>query len=133
MLLSEITKILEARCLVGPEDYDCEVEAACGSDLMSDVLAFINPGALLLTGLTVPQVVYTVEVADVTLICFVRGKTPPAETLRLAEARNLVLLSTHLPMFESCGRLYKAGLRGCSEGTAGALALRRYGAGSRAG
>lgn len=134
MLLSEIITILGAKRILGLEDYDCEVETACASDLMSDVLRFIKPGALLLTGLTAPQVVYTAEVADIALICFVRGKTPLEDTVRLAEARGLVLLSTHLPMFESSGRLYKAGLKGCSENRVGeALGSRRNAAGSRVG
>ena len=134
MRLSEIITILEAKRLVGPEDYDCEVETACGSDLMSDVLSFTKPGSLLLAGLTTPQVVYTAQVADIPVICFVRGKVPSLETRRLAESHNLVLLSTDLPMFESCGRLYKAGLKGCAEnGITGALAPRTQDAGSRAG
>ncbi|MGD0946218.1 MAG: hypothetical protein ABSA52_02220 [Candidatus Binatia bacterium] len=134
MLLSEVMTTLGAKRILGLEDYDCEVGAACGSDLMSDVLRFIKPGALLLTGLTAPQVVYAAEVADIGIICFVRGKTPLEDTLRLAEARGLVLLATHLPMFESCGRLYKAGLKGCSENqVAEALDSRRGTAGSRVG
>jgi hypothetical protein len=53
--------------------------------------------------------------ADVVAVCYVRGKMPQAETLRLAEQRGLVLLSTDLPMYESCGRLYRQGLKGGSE------------------
>jgi hypothetical protein len=91
------------------------VERARAADLMSDVLARIKPGALLLTGLTTPQSIYTAEMADVLVVCYVRGKMPQAETLRLAEERGLILLSTELPMYESCGRLYQQGLKGGSE------------------
>lgn len=134
MLLSEVVGILQARRLTGVEDYDCEVEMACGADLMSDVLSFTKQGALLLTGLTAPQVIQTATIADIKWICFVRGKTPPEETVRLAESRDLVLLATDLPMFESCGRLYRAGLKGCSEnGIENALPRSKCGPGSRAG
>ncbi|MDH3683958.1 MAG: hypothetical protein OEV40_28890, partial [Acidimicrobiia bacterium] len=92
------------------------VEKACGADLMSDVLAHIEPGALLLSGLTNPQVVRTAEMAGVQAICFVRGKKPPQDTIALAASNGIPLLRTNLPMFESCGRLYGEGLPGCSKG-----------------
>lgn len=88
---------------------------ACGSDLMSDVLSYIKPGSLLLTGLVTNQVIYTAEMADVKIVCFVRGKTPSEEIINLAKQKGITLLKTKLPMFESCGRLYKAGIEGCSE------------------
>ena len=48
-------------------------------------------------------------------ICFVRGKKPPEDTITMAREHNLPLLATRVPMFESCGRLYHNGLKGCSE------------------
>jgi hypothetical protein len=82
---------------------------------MSDVLAFAKRGALLLTGLTNAQVIRTSEMADMVAICFVRGKTPPQETIELAADSQIPLLATRLPMFEACGRLCGSGLKGCSE------------------
>ena len=57
MKLLEIKEILNAEVLTGEELLDTEVFAACGSDLMSDVLAFVKDQALLLTGLLNPQVI----------------------------------------------------------------------------
>ena len=111
--LTAIIDCLEAQVILNKQENDIDVEMACGADLMSDVLSFTKPGSLLLTGLTTPQVVYTAEMADIKIICFVRGKTPQAETVRLAEGKNIVLLHTNLPMFESCGRLYNRGFHGC--------------------
>jgi hypothetical protein len=65
--------------------------------------------------LTNPQVVRTAEMADLQAICFVRGKKPVQETIEMAEAKNIPLLVTPIPMFESCGRLHREGLPGCSE------------------
>jgi hypothetical protein len=45
----------------------------------------------------------------------VRGKKPQKETIELAKKKNIAILTTNLPMFESCGRLYHEGLSGCSE------------------
>jgi predicted transcriptional regulator len=115
MNLKEIQRILEADVVAGVNLDSTDVHMACGADLMSDVLAHIKAGALLLTGLTNPQVVRTAEMANVEAVCFVRGKRPQPETVELAHSKNLPLLVTRLPMFESCGRLYKEGLVGCSE------------------
>ena len=115
MTLEEVRRILEAEVVVGSNLHEINVDMCCGADLMSDVLAFAKTGALLLTGLTNAQVVRTAEMADVVGICFVRGKRPPDETVRLAAGHGLPLLATALPMFEGCGRLYQSGLKGCSE------------------
>ena len=115
MDLRQVQRILEAEVVSADGLDGVEVEMACGADLMSDVLAHIKEGALLLTGLVNPQAVRTAEIASVRAICFVRGKRPQPETVALAEASGLPLLATGLPMFESCGRLYRQGLSGCSE------------------
>jgi predicted transcriptional regulator len=115
MTLKEIKKILEAEVLVGEDFLNEDITIACGCDLMSDVLSFFKPGALLMTGLINPQVVRTAEMADLRAICFIRGKKPVRETIEMAEAKNIPLLTTPLSMFESCGRLCKEGLSGYSE------------------
>ena len=115
MKLKEIVKILGAEVIAGADLLETNVEMACGSDLMSDVLSFMKSESLLLTGLTNQQVVRTAEMTDLVAICFVRGKKPDQETIEMAESKDIPLLTTFLPMFESCGRLYKKGLPGCSE------------------
>lgn len=115
MTLEKIRELLSAEVITGSQNMKMEIKMACGSDLMSDVLAFVKSGSLLLTGLTNLQVIYTVEMADIKAICLVRGKKPSKEMEGLAKAKNIPLLVTKLPMFESCGKLYKSGLIGCSE------------------
>jgi len=115
MTLAEVKSILDAEVIVGANLSQIEVDMGCGADLMSDVLAFSKTGALLLTGLTNSQVVRTAEMADMVAICFVRGKIPQEETVRLAEGRDLPLLATEVTMFEACGRLYRSGLKACSQ------------------
>ena len=116
MLLGEVKRILEAEVLTGDGLDSVEVEMACGADLMSDVLAHIKSGSLLLTGLTNQQVVRTAEIASVRAICFVRGKRPTPQVVALAARNEIPLLTTGLPMFESCGLLFGSGLPGCSKG-----------------
>jgi hypothetical protein len=115
MTLQEIIETLNATVVLNKVGDDVVVARGRAADLMSDVLARVNPHALLLTGLTTPQSVYTAEMADAVVVCYVRGKKPGEETLRLAAQRGLVLLSTDLPMYESCGRLYQRGLLGGME------------------
>jgi predicted transcriptional regulator len=115
MVLRKVKEILEAELLTGEDGLDVEIQMACGADLMSDVLAFSKSKSLLLTGLTNPQVVHTAEIAEIKAVCFVRGKRPPTETVKLAGDRGIPLLRTSLPMYESCGRLYSHNMPGCSQ------------------
>ncbi len=113
MKLAEVRRILEADVASASFDGSLEAEAGCGADLISDVLAFAHSGALLLTGLTNPQVVVAAETIGLVGIVFVRGKLPAPETVLQAEARGVALLATHYTLFEACGRLFAAGLVGC--------------------
>lgn len=115
MTLEAVRRILECRVVAGGDRLGEEVETGCGADLMSDVLAFIKPNALLLTGLTNVQSVRTAHIAEVRAVVYVRGKLPDREAVELAEDKGLVLLATNLPMYESCGRLYARGLAGGGE------------------
>jgi len=111
MKLVRVQELLKAKVLTtGLLWEDVEVETACGADLMSDVLAFAKARSLLLTGLVYPQVIRTSEILDIKAIVFVRGKIPSSEVIKLATERNLPLLATDLPMYQSCGCLYKEGL-----------------------
>ncbi|BER92151.1 MAG: hypothetical protein PWP60_819 [Candidatus Atribacteria bacterium] len=115
MTLREIKEILDAEVLAGEEFLDQEPVSACGSDLLSDVLAFTKERSVLLTGLTNAQVIRTAEMSDLVGIIFVRGKKPDSATIELANIKKIPLLATKLPMYEACGRLYMKGLKGCSE------------------
>ncbi len=114
MKISEIKSILNADLICGGEFIDNEVHTACGSDMMSDVLAYVKEQAVLLSGLVNPQVVRTAEMMDMKCIVFVRGKQPDEDMIELAIERDIVLLGTKLEMFTACGLLYKNGLKGGS-------------------
>jgi hypothetical protein len=113
MKLSRVVQVLEAELLCGKNLDSVEVESACGSDLMSDVLCFSKSRSLLLTGLTNPQAVRTAEMSEISAVCFVRGKQPPKETVELALKCHIPLILTGNSMYAACGKLYAAGLRGC--------------------
>jgi len=115
MRLHNIKEILNAEVLACEDSLNVEISAVKASDLMSDVLTMTDSGALLLTGLTNVQAVRTVEVAELSAIVFVRGKKPDKETVELAKRKNIPLLATQLPMYESCGLLFQNGLSGVSQ------------------
>ena len=112
MKISEIKATLNADLICGEEYLENEVFTACGSDMMSDVLAYVKEQAVLLSGLVNPQVVRTAEMMDMKCIVFVRGKQPDEDIIDLAKEREIVLLRTKYEMFTSCGLLYKNGLKG---------------------
>ena len=115
MKISEIMELLKADVVCGEEMLDKEVYSACGSDMMSDVLAYVKDQAVLLTGLVNPQVVRTAEMMDMICIVFVRSKSPTEEMISLAKESGIVLLKTRKRMYEACGKLYACGLCGNGE------------------
>ena len=112
MTIGEVKDILEARVLRGEDRMNDLVETACGSDLMSDVLAFVKDKTVLITGLINPHVVRTSEMLDITCIVFSRGKLPSEEILEEAEECGITVLSTEMTTYTACGELYIHGLPG---------------------
>jgi predicted transcriptional regulator len=115
MTVVDVKRILNAECICGEQHMDVEVHNACGSDMMSDVLAFVKEQSVLLTGLINTQVVRTADMMDMVCIVFVRGKEPTPDMIELAEDRDIVLMKTPLRMFSACGLLYQSGLTGGNE------------------
>ena len=128
MKVQNIVNILKAEILA-EGDLQEEVKTACGSDMMSDVLAFVKDQSVLLTavyrrirmpllhpvlltGLVNPQVVRTAEMMDMHCIIFVRGKRPDETVLSLARQKDITILATPYRMFTACGLLYENGLEG---------------------
>lgn len=128
MTVACIKEILGARVLAGEELMDREVLTACGSDLMSDVLAFVKDQTVLITGLINAQAVRTAEMMDIVCIVLVRGKIADESMIALAKERNVAVLQTECSMFTACGLLYESGLRGGSGlRTSGGSGLRTSG------
>lgn len=110
MKLSQIQELLNARGLTGEENPDLEVQSACSSDMMSDVLAFPKEHMVLLTGLVNPQVIRTADMLDIRMVVFVRGKVPGEEALELAKECGISVLSTSYTLYIASGILYTSGL-----------------------
>lgn len=113
MKLKEIKEFLEADVLTGEYDPAMDVQIGCSSDLMSEILAFGKPDSILLTSLMNIQVINTANVSDIKVVCFVMGKTPDDNIINSAKRNDITILATKFTTFESCGRLFKAGLKSC--------------------
>ena len=112
MKISMMKELLDAEVLCGEESLGKHVYSACGSDMMSDVLAFVKDQAVLLTGLVNSQVIRTAEMMDMVCIVLVRSKLPTPEMIELAKESGIVLLSSEKRMYDACGILYTNGLVG---------------------
>ena len=115
MKISEIASLLGAKVLCCEESISHEVHSACGSDMMSDVLAYVKNQAVLLTGLVNPQVIRTALMMDMVCIIFVRSKAPNEEMIELAKENGIVMMSTNKTLYNTCGILYSNGLIGTAE------------------
>ena len=112
MTIADMVSVLHARVLCGEERLATPVYPACCSDLMSDVLAFVNEKTVLITGLTNHHVLRTADMLDLKCLVFARGKVPGEELLEQAQEQGLVVMTTRETAFTACGLLYQAGLRG---------------------
>ncbi len=114
MKVSTIINLLGAQCFtpVSEEQLNHNVESAFASDLMSDVLAYVEEDTLLVTGLSQIQSLRTAEMLDIKYILYVRGKKPNQEMIKLAQMNQMTLLGTSLTMYEASGILYQKGLVG---------------------
>ncbi len=110
MKIAELARILDAQILSCHDKCDMEVNSACGSDMMSDVLAYVKNQAVLLTGLVNLQVIRTAGMMDMHCVVFVRSKNPTAEMIAAAEESDIVVMTTDYRMYEACGMLYDGGL-----------------------
>ncbi|MBU0926792.1 MAG: hypothetical protein KKA67_03530 [Spirochaetes bacterium] len=112
MKVRDIVTTLDGVLLTGEGLLDVDIQAACGADLMSDVMAFVKENVVLLTGLVNPQSIRTADLMDIRVVVYVRGKTPPKDMVAEAERNGMAVIATRYSMFLACGRLYEAGLRG---------------------
>jgi predicted transcriptional regulator len=113
MKLDEIKNVLQCDILTEKHDLSLiEIDTVLASDGMSEILAFLQPGALMVTGLTNIQSVRTANFADAKAIVYVRGKQPSVSTVSLAQQKQIPLMVTKLGMFDVCGILRDLGMKG---------------------
>jgi predicted transcriptional regulator len=111
MTVKEIIEVIDGRLICGEVSMDKDISTACASDLMSDVLTLDTDKLLLITGLMNLQTIRTAEMSDVEIILFVRNKKTTAEMINLAKDSGITLIESPGSMYNTCGKLYEAGLK----------------------
>ncbi|NOY82019.1 MAG: hypothetical protein GXP31_13565 [Kiritimatiellaeota bacterium] len=113
MTVADVKAALDAE-IIGAGDPETVVLRACACDLLSDVLRCVTrEKAILLTNLTHLQTVRVAEMVDAAAVCYMRGKRPGDDVIRLAEEKGMVLLTTKMTSYEASGQLCRLGLSGC--------------------
>jgi predicted transcriptional regulator len=114
MKLSEVRALLGGEVLAGGEALERDVTEVVASDGMSEILAYTKSGELMITGLTNIQSIRTADIAGVAAVVYCRGKRPAANVIDYAATKGIPVLVTPMVMFDICGLLYRAGLKGVS-------------------
>ena len=122
MKITDIANLINAEIIHMPEGTEIDIKYAGSSDLMSDVLAYlsempkeISREMLLITGLVSPQSIRTAALTDISSVVFTRGKKPNDLIVEAARNSNLALMSTPLTSYNTCGILFKAGIKGVDD------------------
>jgi len=105
LTLKGIMTALDGELLTPGANLETECATVFASDLMSDVLAFMTPGSILMTGLVNSHVVRTARLIEVKAIVIVQGKRPDAKVIEEARECRVPIIATGCPMFEACSRV----------------------------
>lgn len=113
MKIKQIIKLLKAKEHFIPNNKNIDILYASASDMMSDVLAYMSNGSnvLLITGLLTPQVIRTATLMDISAVVFTRGKIPNQNIINDAMKNQIIILSTKLTTYTTCGLLFSNGLQ----------------------
>lgn len=116
MKLSKIIEIIHGTVVSDGGGIEAiDITSVCSADLLSNVLRYGKRGSLLVTCLNQPQVIRSAEISDIPAVLLALGAIPETDMISLARDKNIILLTTQLPMYTTCGLLYTAGLRSCVE------------------
>lgn len=110
MTIKDICHHLNADLITGSQFIDREIKCGFASDLMSDVLTLDTDGMLLITGLANVQTIRTSEMADISCILFVRGKSADSQMIELANENDIVMMRCPFSMYRTVGILVSLGL-----------------------
>ncbi len=105
--VTEIQKALDAKIISEIDTDDVTITSIYSSDLMSDVLAYGEPEACLLTGLNSIQTAISSYMAEFKAIVFLRGKVPGEDIKKYSEEKGIVIMTTKDEMFDACIKIAK--------------------------
>jgi predicted transcriptional regulator len=107
MTVEEISSKLSLKVLGGNGGIQNQVTGGYTSDLLSDVMGFVQDGNIWITLQTHKNVMAIASLREVSAVILVKGFQPEADMLEKANEENIPVLSTDLQAFEISGRLYQ--------------------------
>ncbi|HOM62739.1 MAG TPA: DRTGG domain-containing protein [Dysgonamonadaceae bacterium] len=81
-------------------------QSAYVSDLLSDVIGKAQPGMLWITSQVHKNIVAVASLKELSAIIVVNEREIDDEVVKHADEEGVVILSSHLPAFETAGKLY---------------------------
>jgi predicted transcriptional regulator len=107
MTVDEIAKKLNLKVICGQNGLQNAVTGGYTSDLLSDVMGFVQDGNIWITIQTHKNVMAIASLREVSAIILVKGFQPDADMLAKANIEGIPVLGTDLQTFEISGQLYQ--------------------------
>jgi hypothetical protein len=111
MTLSEIIGTFGFTVFAPPANGQVKVKGGYASDLLSDVIGNSGKDDIWVTVQMHVNIVAVAALKDVAAIVIVSHHRPADETIEIAKQKGVCVLGTGMTAFETCGRLYAAGIR----------------------
>jgi len=110
MRIADIVEICGLQTLCCNELSNNKIKGGYASDLLSDVIGNSKAGDIWVTLQGHPNIVAVAKLKELAGIIIVNNRTPDEETLKKAQAENIIILTSKLPAFELIGKLYESGI-----------------------
>lgn len=110
MKIQDVVSRFSLELVAGAKGLDREVQEAYCGDLLSDVMANAQKGALWMTIQGHQNIVAVAVLRELAGIVLVNGHNPDPETREKADQEHIPLLTTSLSAYHLSGRLYQSGI-----------------------
>ncbi|HNW58648.1 MAG TPA: DRTGG domain-containing protein [bacterium] len=112
MQLSQIIQEMDLKILSGTPELVMEVQKACISDILADVMARAAKGSLWITNQTHMNVIAICFFKSLAGVILPDNLEPEDAVLARAREKEILVLSSPASAFDVAGKLYTLGLRG---------------------
>ena len=110
MKVREMQSILNLELKAGEKGLEREILGGYCGDLLSDVMANSQQGAVWLTIQSHQNIIAVAVLRELAAIVLVNGRKPDEDTKKKAEEEGVPLLVTSLSAFDLAGRLREFGI-----------------------
>ena len=110
MNIRELANAIGAEVMTKSVDLNREVNAGYTCDLLSWVMAHGKEGMAWITVQTHMNVIAVATLHDMSCVIVPEGNKVEDDVIRKADEEGVAVLTSPLPAFEICGRMYQAGV-----------------------